>query len=220
MEKILRVFRFDVEACQRSAAILFCTFFLFGLYYGLTIGNLLVIPVSVMIWVTMIAGLPYSLRDKYGLDKLMATLPVNRKTIVRSRFLFSIVLGVLGIAMSEIMVCLAAGIFHVGFDIREMFFALELSLLLFCLILAVHMPLYFYSGSTQAIQVSPIFVYFIFIIGSQLYYTGIFDIDMGPAVSLAWRLFPLTLSGTLVLGVILLYLSYVITFRVYLNKDL
>jgi hypothetical protein len=220
MEKVFRVFRFDIVTCRRSMATLFASFFLFGLYYGLAISNLLAIPVSVMIWVAMIAGLPYVLRDKYGLDKLLATFPLNRKTIIRGRFLLSLVIGIMGIAMSEIMVCLSAGIFRIGFDIREMYFVLCLSFLLYCLVITVHMPLYFRFPNTQVIQMSPMLVYFSYIIATHLYYAGLFHVDLEPAVSIAWRFSALTLFATLLLAALILYASYAISCKVYINKDL
>jgi hypothetical protein len=220
VDKTLRILHFDIVNTWKTITFLFAFFFLFGMYYGLIINNLLVIPFSILIWVAMMAGFPYALRDKYGLDKLMAAFPINRRMIVRSRFLLCILIGFLGTAMAEIMVCTAAGIFHVGFVMREMYFALILSFLLYTLILAVHMPLYFYFTNTQMIQVSPVFVYFIYVIVIQLYYTGVFNIDLGPVISLAWRYGIGSLLITLVLAAALHYLSYVITFRIYRNKDL
>lgn len=220
MEKVLRILHFDLRTCGKSILALTSLFLVFGIYVAFSIRYLQVIPISIMIWVSMEAGFPFVLSSKSGLDNLLATFPLNRRTIIKGRYLFSILLGGIGIALSEIMICILNAFFQIRFDIKETFFTLCLSLILYVVIIALHLPLYFRYSYKQAIMVSPLFLYIIYTISLQIYYIVDVYERIRPFIDFVWTNGTIFLIGVLLLSAIILYSSYLITCTLFINKDL
>lgn len=220
MDKILKVLKYDFYTCRKLITGLIVYFFLFGTFYGYMLHDVTVVPISIMIWFTMMAGLPFMLRDKYGLDNLQATFPINRKITIRSRYLFVFIIGVIGISLSELMVCILSGVFSVDFDIRVIYFHLCIVFLLYFLVMAVHMPLYFKFTHTLAVQLSPLFLFVIYVICIQLYYSVALTINAAPLIGLFWENSVAVLVCVLFLAAMMQYLSYRIACRIYFKKDL
>lgn len=126
MNKELKILRFDLSVCGKTLFVLSSFFFLFGIYIALSIRYLQVIPVSIMIWLSMLVGLPF-VNSKSNLDILLATFPQTRRTVIKGRYLFALLLGVVGIALSELMICLMSIAFQIPFDMKETFFTLCMS---------------------------------------------------------------------------------------------
>lgn len=220
MEKVFKILRFDLSTSWKTIAPLMAFYFVLGLYYGYTIGDLTVIPVSIMIWVSMAAGIPYVFREKYLMDHLLGTLPVNRKNIIRSGYLLSTMIGVTGISLSEIMICISSALFGVGFDIKKIYASLLISTVLYFLIIGIHIPVYLRWKLGQLVVVSPIILYFAYIIASQLYYYGVLHIELKAFISALWEYFAVSMSGALLLAALLLWISYRLSCRLYLKKDI
>lgn len=216
----MRMLHFDMSVCWKSLTGIICWFFLFGIYYGFTIQNLMVIPVTIMIWQSMAVGLPFNIGNKYGLDKLLSSFPINRKNVIKGRYLFALIIGAFGIIQSEVMICILGGLFHVVFDIKDIYFSLCCSFVLFCLIVAIHMPMYFRLAHAQVIQISPIFLYLIFIISIQIYYMTGSNFNIKPVTDKIWDYGILTLGGSIMISGVILALSYLLTCKVFTNKDL
>lgn len=220
MEKVNHILYFDFSTTRKTRYILMLLFFTLGLYYAYFIGNLSIIPISILIWTSMTTGLPFQLRERYSLDYLMVTLPMNRKCIIKSRYLYALINGALGIALSEIIICILSGVFEIGFVMKEVYFALCIGVLLFNLIISIHLPLYFKLSKAPMIAVSPIIVYFLYTLGTQLYYLGILNLAINPIIDALWRFSGVTIVGTILLSAIMLSISYRITCKLYINKDL
>ncbi len=220
MEKVLRIMRFDLSTCWKSIIALFVFYFIFGLYYGFAVGDLRVIPISVVIWISMVAGSPFVVREKFFLNHLLGTLPVNRKNIIRSGYLLSILIGVFGITMSEIMVIISTAFFHIGFDRKDMYLTLCIAVILYSLILAVQLPLYFHLKHSTIVLMLPTFLFLSYAILCQLYYFGVFHICLVEMIAVFWRYFYLSVTVTVLLAATLFYLSYIVTCRLYRDKDL
>jgi hypothetical protein len=220
MEKIIHVILFDLATTKKSMLVIICSFIVFGLYFAFSIGDVTVIPISMMLWVTMIAGLPFNIREKQGMDNLLITLPVNRRNIVRGRLLYTISCGVIGISISEIMICLLAGFAKIDFTMQEIILAFSCGILLFCFVISIQQPLYYRFTHSQAIQLSALFLYFIYVVGYQLYYiNGDFYWNMNAVIKKLMS-FPFTEFIFLIISVFMVMVSYQITFRIYDVKDL
>lgn len=220
MEKVNHMIHFDFINTRKTVIWLLGFYFVFGLYYGFCIGNLSVIPVTIMLWVSTIVGLPFVFRDKYNLDYLIGTFPVNRKCNIIARFLYALIIGAFGISLSEIMLCILSGFFRIGFDRKVIYFSLCVSVLLFILIISIHLPLCFISSKSQVIVISPLFIYILYTLVFMLYYSNSVDVDMTSIINIFWKNIGFSVIGLLLIAVLLLAASYHITYKLYENKDL
>lgn len=216
MNKVIRMLSFDFITNKTSNLILLGFYFVFALYYAYSIGDLNVVPVSLMLWMAMTTGLPFLLRDKYGLDYLLASFPMKRITVVRGRYLYSLVMGALGISLSEIIVCLLNGFLHIGFDMKRIIFHLCISFLLYSILVAISLPLFFRFAHFQLVMVMPLFVYFLYI---RLYFSEQYS-KLDSMMEMLSRFPILEVIGTLLSAGVVLTISYILSCKIYVNRDL
>lgn len=220
MEKVNRVLYFDLKSSRKSVILLFTVYFVFGLYYGFMIGDLNVIPVSIMIWVSMICGQPFQLNEKYGVNNLFATLPMKRSDIVRGRYLYTLLFGCLGISLSEILICILAVFFRIGFDFRQICLSLCIGVLFYSLITSVQLPLYFRYSHVRMLVVTPILIYFLYVLAEQFYYIGTFNTSIKSVASGLENYFALAVPCILFAALLALTISYRISKKQFLDKEL
>jgi ABC-2 type transport system permease protein len=156
MDKINHILQFDIRSARKSILILLTFYFVFGLYYGFSIGDLSVIPITVMIWATMLIGLPFQLNEKYGLNHLMGTFPVKRKSIIAGRYLYSLLFGAIGLSMSEILICILAGFFQIELSRKQIYLSLCVAIFLYVVIASIYLPLYFLLTHIGLLYISPV----------------------------------------------------------------
>jgi|GEM_PF-6311300 ABC-2 type transport system permease protein len=220
MEKLRHILHFDLITTRKSVAILLSVYFVFGIYYAYFLEDLKAVPISIMIWVTSLTGLPFQLNEKYGVNYLLATFPIRRKNIIQGRYLYSLLFGAIGISLSEIMICILASFFHIGFDHRQIYLSLCFGVLIFSLIISVYLPMYFWFTHVHMLMVSSVFVYFFYILLEQLYYLGILNVSIDTAIVGLCHYFMLAIAIIFLISAILVICSYCISCKLFLNKDI
>jgi len=217
MDKIINVIKFDASIYKRTYTFLMVWVFTFGSYFAFCTKDLSLIPISIMMWAPFTTGLPFVLSERSGVKNLLTTVPINRINIIRGRYIFSLINGLLCLAMSEIMACIWAGLFKMRFDIGVICFYLCCGFLIYYLIISIQLPMYFRFHFKTAILLSPLFLFIAFTISYQSFYSYITNYSYVSII----RLHPiLTVAITLVSSVILMFSSYLIACKVYIKKDL
>lgn len=221
MDKMIRIIKFDLAINKKIIIFLMIWFFVFGQYFAISVGDLTQLPISIMLWATVIAGLPFIIRDRFGIENLLITFPINRRNIIRGRYVYAVINGFLCLAMSEIMICTASGFFNIGFDMKMVSASLCVGFLTYSLIISIQLPMYFRYSFAQVIDLASIFLYIIFIICYQLsYYRGNLYGNIEDVVSILWKIPLLMVTATLVLAAVMLYGSYLLSYKVYNKKNL
>lgn len=220
MDKISHILQFDIRSTKKSIIILMTVYVIFGFYYGITIRDLGVIPFTIMIWMTMLTGLPFQLNGKYGFNYLMVTFPVKRKNMIAGRYLYSLLFGAIGLSLTEIIICILAGFFQIGMNRRLIYLTLCLAILLYFVIISIYLPLYFWLTYNTLLYMSPVFIFFLYVLLQQLYYFGLLEVNVDNVVTTLWGAFPIVVAITVLMPVLLIMGSYYLSCKFYINKDL
>jgi hypothetical protein len=102
---------------------------------------------------TMFIGYPFALSEKSNMDALYATLSVNRKTVVLGRYMFALVFNVCAMSLCFVLASvglLGARVADFGNEVGEVLWIVLLLAVLFAVIQAIQLPLYFKFGYTKA----------------------------------------------------------------------
>lgn len=99
---------------------------------------------------TIYASYPFAVGDKNGIDTLYATLPLTKSNIVAGRYIFALTLniltGVIALAVSAILMTALGK----GFDIRETSVTVLICFVIFSILEAAQLPIYFKLGYAKA----------------------------------------------------------------------
>ena len=108
-------------------------------------------PAGILImYSTIFAAYPLAVGDKSGIDTLYATLPVNKKSIVSGRYIFTQLLNILAGAVSLLASFILSRVLDKGFDFKETLAAISILLFIFSVMQAVQLPIYFKMGYAKA----------------------------------------------------------------------
>ena len=117
---------------------------------GTGTGETAVVVGMCMIYAVIFSSYPFAVGEKNALDTLYATLPVNKKQMVAGRYLFSICLTLTALILSCILSFILMTVLGKAFDLIITLMSALVCFLLFSLIEAIQMPIYFKFGYTKA----------------------------------------------------------------------
>lgn len=171
----------------------------------------------------LLMSYPFSISEKNGLDTLYATLSINRKTVVKGRYSFALAAEVVCIALAILFSWIMSLFIEIKFDIAGALFSISLLSSVFSLLVAIQFPVYFKYGYSKAkiLALIPLFIVFIGIIQLPLI-TKLFDIDF------SWSSISFAVSDIsvfmyvvpVVVGLALLWLSCMLSSRLYAKRDI
>lgn len=216
MDRIINLIKYDTFVVKKTLIFLIIWFFVFGAYLSLTARDLFFLPLSIMQWATFIAGLPFVYGEKSDTKILLHTFPIDRKTIVRSRYAYALASGFVCLSMTEIIICILAGFFNVYLNMTVVGFALCLSFLIFCIMIAIQLPLYFKYLFKAAVLLAPMFIYILSIVLYQVFHSSIVRFDY---ISKLWSYPAASVVITLLLCSVMMLISYLVSCRFYIKKD-
>lgn len=176
-----------------------------------------------MMILMLLMSYPFSIGEKNGLDTLYATLSINRKTVVKGRYLFAIAAEVACIALSILFSWVMTLFIEIKFDIAGTLFSLSLLSSVFSLLVAIQFPVYFKYGYSKAkiLALIPLFIVFIGIIQLPLL-TNLLGIEFAWSnISFAVSDIPVVMYFLpVIIGLALLWLSCILSGRIYAKRDI
>ncbi len=204
MKGLLRKDFLLLRAYGRSLLLLLVLF----LGIGVTSGTNIIVGI-VMIESIMLSVSTFSYDDMAKWNAYMLSMPVSRKTAVREKYVFALLLGLIGIVLS-----LLAGAIRGNIDWRELGWTVGACLTIAFLYLSIMMPLAFRYGAEKMriLLLAVFFVLFFILFGG---YVLLSKSAPGALASLMrlWPIFP-------VLMVASLSISYVISQRIFEKKEI
>ena len=117
---------------------------------GYGTGDTAVIVGLCMLYGVIFSSYPFAVGEKSALDTLYITLPVSKKQIVAGRYLFSFCLTLTALALSCILSFILMTVLGKEFDLALTLISALVCFLLFSLIEAIQMPIYYKFGYTKA----------------------------------------------------------------------
>lgn len=103
---------------------------------------------------------PFVIGEKNNMDNFYGTLSINRGTIVRGRYIFCILFGIINVVMGVILCLGVNAVFSLNTSIGEILFAASIVFSIYIIMAAIQMPMYFKLGYSKAkfYAMIPIFV--------------------------------------------------------------
>ena len=103
-----------------------------------------------MVFAALYVSYPFSVGEKNNIDVLYTILSIKRKTVVLGRYLFSLILDLCAGLFAFIVSFVALTVMQKSFDALESFFVTVILFLIFGVIQAVQLPIYFKLGYAKA----------------------------------------------------------------------
>lgn len=103
-----------------------------------------------MVFAALYASYPFVIGEKSNIDVLYTTLSIKRNTVVLGRYLFALTLDLFAGLFTFIFSFILLTVMQRGFDFIESLSAILILFLLFSVIQAVQLPIYFKLGYTKA----------------------------------------------------------------------
>ena len=108
-----------------------------------------ILPISV-VYTAMLVSYPFSIGDRYDLTTLYGVLPVDRSRIVLGRYVFALALFPVLAGVGLLLTIVAAPILDATITGTDLAMLVAVSLVLFCVVVALQFPIYFWLGYTKA----------------------------------------------------------------------
>ena len=175
-----------------------------------------------MAFSALYASYPFAIGEKSNIDILYATLSIKRNTVVLGRYLFSITFDILVGFLAYIFSLIVLTIMQKKFGAIESLFTILIMFIVFNVIKAIQLPLFFKLGYTKA----KLLAYLPFIvlpsailIGSNLI-SDVFSFEL--IVSL-FKWFAANFTATVCLGIVvwlgIMFVSYKISLSLYKKRE-
>lgn len=176
-----------------------------------------------MVGIVMIVTYPFSISETNNMDILYATLPLNRRAIVRGRYAFALTSNILVCALTVVLSLILTAVLRLENSTSELIMTSAILLPLFSLITAIQFPLYFKWGYSKVKWVSmmPFLVIFLlFILAGSIVEMLNINIDLSFLETIA-EMSPVLISIPVVIVTLALQgVSYLISCKLYVHRDL
>lgn len=166
---------------------------------------------------------PFSIGEKNRLDTLYSTLSINRKTVVRGSYSFALMAEVAFIVLAILFSWIMSLFIRVKFDIAEILFPISLLSGVFSLLVAIQFPIYFKYGYSKAkiLAFIPLFIVFLGTIQFPLLIRLL-------GIKFSWIDTSFLVSDIpiyifvvpFIFGLVLLWLSCLLSCRLYAKRDI
>ena len=189
---------------------------------GSETGETSVIVGMCMIYGVIFASYPFVIGEKSALDTLYSTLPVSKKSIVAGRYLFSVLLNLATLVMSCLISFITISILGKEFNLITNVLSALVCFVLFTLIVAIQLPIYFKFGYTKAkfLTYIPLMA---FPAATLIVSTSVDKNDLMPIVTgaLAWIESNILLASALIAAfwVVFMLISAILSYRVYRKRE-
>jgi ABC-2 type transport system permease protein len=171
----------------------------------------------------LLMSYPFSINERSGLDTLYSTLAIGRKTVVRGRYVFAVMAEAVCMALALLLSLGLSAWMKTDFNIAETLFSLSVLSGVFSLLASLQFPVYFKYGYSKAKLLGLIPLLIVFLVFIQLpLLTDLLGMDFSwSEISFAAEDIPTVLYlAPVAAGFILLWLSCMISCRLYTNRDL
>lgn len=103
-----------------------------------------------MVYTSLYISIPFTVSEKSGIDALYITLSIRRNTVVLGRYLFALIVDVAAGLLSLVYTFAVMTILRKDIDMIESLVVTLVMLLLYSLVQAVQLPMYFKLGYAKA----------------------------------------------------------------------
>ena len=104
----------------------------------------------IMVLGALYVSYPFAVAEKNDLDALYCTLSLSRKQVVRGRYLFALAIDLLFALLAVILSAAVSLVMGVETDILQLLIAVLVMLLIYGLVQAIQLPIFFKMGYTKA----------------------------------------------------------------------
>lgn len=167
MEKTIKCCKLDFMMIKSYLVKNIILLLVISIFLSVMNKNVTMILGMMGIYGVMVLSYPFVLQEKNGIDNFYGTLSLNRKIIVRGRYLFTIGLGILSGVISLVSCIVLNKIMSFGMTIQEILFTAAIMFGIYIILASLQLPIYFKFGYTKAKMYAmiPIFLIPMVIVG-------------------------------------------------------
>lgn len=167
MEKTIKCCKLDFMMIKNYLVKNIALLLVMSIFISVMNKNVIMILGMMGIYGVMVLSYPFVLQEKNGIDNFYGTLSLNRKIIVRGRYLFTIGLGILSGVISLVSCIVLNKVMNFGMTIEEILFTAIIMFGIYIILASLQLPIYFKFGYTKAKMYAmfPIFLMSMIVIG-------------------------------------------------------
>lgn len=150
MEKSIKCCKLDFMMIKSYLVKNIVLLLIMSVFISIMNKNVVMILGMMGIYGVMVLSYPFVLEEKNGIDNFYGTLSLNRKIIVRGRYLFTIGLGLLSGGISLASSIVLNKVMNFGMSVEEIVFASVVMFGIYIILASLQMPIYFKFGYTKA----------------------------------------------------------------------
>ncbi len=222
MMKAVNVVRIDILTVKPYMK-LFLFLIAVGLMFGMGNREPYMIPPMFMIWASFFVAYPFSIGEKNSLDKLYGTFALKRKDIVAGRYIFSLFAAVLSMIFAILSVYASSVYIKKDIEIEALSFVICFGFLMFAAVISFQIPMYFKVGYTKAKILTYLPLMLIGFVASMISFissdstVGRLFSDIGKFLEEKTYIAYVMFLGA---SIMIVYISYLISRRIYEKKDI
>lgn len=175
-----------------------------------------------MAFAALYASYPFAIGEKNNIDVLYTTLSIKRNTVVLGRYLFALTLDIFVGLFAFLFSFVVLTIMRKDFDVIESLSTILILFLVFSIIQAVQLPIYFKLGYTKAkfLAYLPFMVLPLAILAGSSLFKNIFSVEQitGLIEWLSENLLATALLGGII-WLVIMVTSYMISLSFYQKRD-
>ena len=222
MNKTISFVRLDFAAIKPYIKTLYL-FVIIAIFTGIIDSSLDMTFTMVMIGLPMILSYPFAISEKNSLDTLYSTLSLNRKDVVLGRYAFAFIIEIVAIMILLALAFIKSNFSTMDMSFNELFIYISFLSMIFSIIIAFQYPIFFKFGYAKAKLFSYIPLLLLFLL------LGVIPtIAMKLNVNINWdKLNSIFIENTrlmfylpLLIGLASLFISYMVSAKIYMKKDI
>jgi len=173
-----------------------------------------------MVFAVLVSSTVFSINEKCRSEKLYGILPLKKSDMITGRYLYGLIIGVVGLAVAIVLTLVISAIRGNGPDIFLFLLVLALGFAYYCLGIGISFPIYFKFTYTKAYVFTMLPVYFVYLVGMLLARKTGFLNSLDQSVGFFSTHLALIPVIGVAAGLIFLAVSAVISNRIYRKKEL
>jgi len=102
-----------------------------------------------MCMMSMTSSYTFSVAEKNDLNRLYGLIPVSKREIVEGRYVFTVLVGLIGILFSAVTNSIMLTLMKVPFEINDVIFGIAIGLVIYSIFTAIELPGFFKLGAIK-----------------------------------------------------------------------
>jgi ABC-2 type transport system permease protein len=148
MNNIIQILKLDYYTVKTSCSRIIMIYFI-SIFIGILTQPIMPI-IMIMFFGVSFSGLPFSIIEKNGCEKLYGILPVHRGGIITGRYLYGFILGIVNLAVSIVLAYIIAMFSRQQMDSFILSLSITFAFCYYIFAVSITYPIYYKFGFSKS----------------------------------------------------------------------